>query len=72
MLPFDMRPDSLGQGRGSLVGCCLWGRTESDMTEVTQQQQQQQQQWEEVSANLRWQCKSPAMTTKREITGKMR
>ena len=29
------------QGRGSLVGCCLWGRTESDMTEVTQQQQQQ-------------------------------
>ena len=31
------------QGRGSLVGCCLWGRTESDTTEVTQQQQQQQQ-----------------------------
>ena len=26
-------------GRGSLVGCRLWGRTESDMTEVTQQQQ---------------------------------
>ena len=23
------------QGRGSLVGCCLWGRTELDMTEVT-------------------------------------
>ena len=23
------------QGRGSLVGCCLWGRTESDTTEVT-------------------------------------
>ena len=23
------------QGRGSLVGCCLWGCTESDMTEVT-------------------------------------
>ena len=22
-------------GRGSLVGCCLWGRTESDMTEAT-------------------------------------
>ena len=32
------------QGRGSLVGCCLWGRTESDTTEATQQQQQQQQQ----------------------------
>ena len=31
------------QGRRSLVGCRLWGRTESDMTEVTQQQQQQQQ-----------------------------
>ena len=27
------------QGRGILVGCRLWGRTESDMTEVTQQQQ---------------------------------
>ena len=24
------------QGRGSLVGCRLWGCTESDMTEVTQ------------------------------------
>ena len=23
------------QGRGSLLGCRLWGRTESDMTEVT-------------------------------------
>ena len=23
------------QGRGSLVGCRLWGRTESDSTEVT-------------------------------------
>ena len=30
------------QGRGSLVGCRLWGRTELDMTEATQQQQQQQ------------------------------
>ena len=29
------------QGLGSLVGCCLWGGTESDTTEVTQQQQQQ-------------------------------
>ena len=28
------------QGRGSLMGCRLWGRTESDTTEVTQQQQQ--------------------------------
>ena len=28
------------QGQGSLVGCCLWGHTESDTTEATQQQQQ--------------------------------
>ena len=28
-------------GTGSLVGCHLWGRTESDTTEVTWQQQQQ-------------------------------
>ena len=28
------------QGWGSLVGCHLWGRTESDMTEATSQQQQ--------------------------------
>ena len=32
------------QGRRSLVGCHLWGRTESDTTEVTQQQQQQHSQ----------------------------
>ena len=30
------------QGRGSLVGCRLWGCTESDTTEVTRQQQQWQ------------------------------
>ena len=30
------------QGRGRLVGFHLWGRTESDTTEATQQQQQQQ------------------------------
>ena len=28
------------QGRGSLAGCRLWGHTESDTTEATQQQQQ--------------------------------
>ena len=28
-------------GMGSLVGCHLWGRTESDTTEAMQQQQQQ-------------------------------
>ena len=31
------------QGRGSLVGCRLWGLTESDTTEATQQQQQHSQ-----------------------------
>ena len=36
------------QGRGSLVGCRLWGRTESDMTE-TRQQQQQQLEWLDTS-----------------------
>ena len=30
------------QGRGSLLACRLWGRTESDTTEATYQQQQQQ------------------------------
>ena len=29
-------------GTGTLVGCCLWGRTELDVTQATQQQQQQQ------------------------------
>ena len=29
------------QGQWSLVGCHLWGCTESDMTEATQQQPQQ-------------------------------
>ena len=33
------------QGWGSLVGCRLWGRTESDTTEATQQQQQQVHVW---------------------------
>ena len=33
------------QGRGSLVGCHLWGRTESDTTEGTQQQQQERERY---------------------------
>ena len=28
------------QGRWSLMGCRLWGRTESDTTEATKKQQQ--------------------------------
>ena len=41
------------QGRGSLMGCHLWGHTESDTTEATQQQQQQQHQekWEKNQIN---------------------
>ena len=34
------------QGRGSLVDCRLWGRTESDTTEATWQQQQQGGAWD--------------------------
>ena len=32
-------------GQGSLVGCCLWGCTESDTTEATQQQLPQTTRW---------------------------
>ena len=39
------------QGRGSLVGCHLWGCTELDTTEATQQQQQQ----------AFWECKRGAL-----------
>ena len=46
------------QGRGSLVDCCLWGRTESDMTEAMQQQQQQHTYQEKAmaihSSTLAW------------------
>ena len=44
------------QGWGNLVGCRLWGRTESDTTEATQQQQQQQQQ---RASKCSWTCSSP-------------
>ena len=51
-------------GTGSLVGCRLWGRTESDATEATQQQQQQQWglkiEWTHVASGpglcLIWDC----------------
>ena len=37
--PEDTHPATgESQGQGSLVGCRLWGRTESDTTEATQQQ----------------------------------
>ena len=38
------------QGRGSLVGCHLWGRTELATTEATQQQQQQKTITEDILA----------------------
>ena len=53
------------QGRQSLVGCRLWGRTESDTPEATLQQQQQQQ---NICSSIPWwlsgkesacQCKRP-------------
>ena len=37
--PTPMFLPAASQGQVSLVGCCLWGRTESDTTEVTQQPQ---------------------------------
>ena len=39
------------QGQGNLVGCRLWGRTESDTTEATQQQQQHESLAEENREN---------------------
>ena len=46
------------QGRGSLVGCRLWGRTELDATDVTWQQKQQislmerSVKWEEADGGI--------------------
>ena len=36
-LPTPVLLPGESQGQGSVVGCPLWGRTESDMTEATQQ-----------------------------------
>ena len=45
-LPAPSRPVCQEKGfMTSLVGCCLWGCTESDTAEATQQQQQQQYNW---------------------------
>ena len=55
-------------GTGSLVGCRLWGRTESDTTEATQQQQQQQQHsplW--ASQVAQWVKNPPAMQEMHEF-----
>ena len=57
------------QGRGSLVGCRLWGHTESDMTEATKQQQQQQQ-WAVLLAFIWWVMKEEWVETKVKTTHK--
>ena len=46
-LNFHFSLSCIGEGNGNPRtgepgGCCLWGRTELDMTEATKQQQQQQ------------------------------
>ena len=46
------------QGWWSLVGCRLWGRTESDTTEATQQQQQQRQTKYVTQTSLLCPCKN--------------
>ena len=47
------------QGRRSLVGCCLWGRTESDTTEVTKQQHR-------LDGLLRWLSSKESATNARD------
>ena len=51
------------QGQGSLVGCCLWGRTELDMTEATQQQQQQQRKHLVINMIEQGEARKKARTT---------
>lgn len=48
--------DPWSQGRESLMGCCLWGPTESGTTDVTQQQQQEAQREEERGGNSSMNC----------------
>ena len=69
------------QGRRSLVGCHLWGRTESDTTEVTQQQQQHfkflcciplKKLKEKMERAFKWKLNNPAgVILQRCRTGKM-
>ena len=62
------------QGRGSLVGCRLWGRTESDTPEATQQQQQRQQrqQWWGATKQIGKTKSGPSMTSHLQSTGSRR
>ena len=49
------------QGQESLVGCRLWGRTESDMTEVTWQQQQSKLSYKTTYSKTKQNKKNPAI-----------
>ena len=44
------------RGQGSRVGCRLWGRTESDTTEVTQQQQQGRVRFANLTTRILYLC----------------
>jgi len=49
------------QGQESLVGCRLWGRTESDMTEVTWQQQQSKLSYKTTYSKTKQNKKNPCL-----------
>jgi len=51
------------QGQGSLVGCRLWGPTESDMTEVTWRQQHK------TERSLRLGCPVQSSSIRTELLG---
>ena len=55
------------QGRGSLVGCRLWGRTESDTTEATLQQQQQQHRLGGLNNKKLFSHSSPGKKSKNKV-----
>ena len=58
-------------GTGRLVGCRLWGRTESDTTETTQQQQQQHLNQKILSkADCQLQCRWASFNPLKALIGK--
>ena len=54
------------QRRRNLVGCRLWGRTESDMTEVTQQRSSRYAEYTILTAESEEELKSFLMKVKEE------
>ena len=50
------------QGQQSLVGCHLWGHTESDTTDATQQQQQEILWTRSLTSYSPWSCKESDTT----------